>query len=171
MNINKNLLIYEDDVANGVSVESTLDFIKEINKNRMLLKITSMQIICFRHPKDGEYLLAELHIETSLERMFTFQYGLLNIYAAPTATMSAVDKLFAPQLEEWSQFKSLRFKNIEQNLKLSKNFNPNKPLVRETKVIWEINPDNTCKSFIDGEVKELSVELKDVLERIKLIRN
>lgn len=150
----------------GVTPESFYEFIKDINSNRERFKIKAMFITLFQSKKDNSIIHAVLEINTELQRLFTFQYALLKLYAAPTATLQAVDKIFGPQIESWSRGPDLRYNDLNRN-KQSVN-----------KVIWTINSEYglneeiTCFEGIYAGVGtnkaiKTSLTLKDLITFIK----
>lgn len=95
-----------------VSPESFYEFFKELNNFRTTLGIKNISLVFFVVKKNITIIHCVVEIETTLETLFAFQYGLLKIWAAPTATIQAIDKIFGPQLENWSSKSDLRYQNL-----------------------------------------------------------
>lgn len=116
-------IIKMDDYS-GITQESLYGFIEELNNYRVILGIKSISVVLFSPKKNptNKIIHTVLEINTELERLFTFQYGVLKIYAAKTVTLQAVDKIFGPQIEKWSNKPDMRYKSLTSDKRVHKVF-------------------------------------------------
>lgn len=139
----------------GISPESFYEFFIELNKHRDLLGIANISIVLFVSKRNLDTILhGVIEIETTLERLFTFQYGMLKIWAASTATIQAVDKIFGPQLEKWSNKPDPKYQKLIRDKRFDK-------------VQWSIGQDcaNGYNEIICSKGKEFNE--KHFLDNIK----
>lgn len=139
----------------GISPESFYAFFIELNKHRDLLGIANISIVLFVSKRNLDTILhGVIEIETTLERLFTFQYGMLKIWAASTATIQAIDVIFGPQLENWSNKPDPRYQKFVDDKRVAK-------------IQWSIGSDcaNECNEIICSKGKEFNE--KHFLDNIK----
>ena len=141
--------------GSGVSPESFYEFFEELNKHRFYLGIINISVVLFISKKNPDTILhGVIEIETTLEGLFTFQYGLLKIWAAESVTLRAIDVIFGPQLENWSNKPDSRYQKFVGDK-------------RVTKIQWSIGPDcaNEYNEIICSKGKEFNE--KHFLDNIK----